>query len=146
MTHLSWLLVDDSTIFPPKSYTVNFESTFLYRALLKTIRLQADCSRNSDFIAVHLCLYPITSFRIKSKNVLLLHALRVEINFKKLTLSMNLTIYWQFKGSFGYLNFKLWLQLLGWFYSNKIYTFKFSNVRAVEWALVQTVWSVRNLW
>ena len=29
-----------------------------------------------------------------------------------------------------FLNFKLRLQLLGWFYSNKIYIFEFSNIRA----------------
>ena len=46
----------------------------------------------------------------------------------------------------NFLNFKLWSQLLGWFYSKKICIFEFSNIRADEWGvkLTSTIISVLN--
>ena len=79
----SWLIIRDSTIFHPKSYTVNF----LFGTSWQTALDRLPKKPWFQLTAVHLCLYPVTSFCIKSKNVLLIHAPRVGINSIKNSLS-----------------------------------------------------------
>ena len=97
----SWLIIRDSTIFLPKSYTVNF----LFGASWQTALDRLFKKPWFHLTAVHFCLYPVTSFCIKSKIVLLTHALRVGINFIKNSLFSkeffnSCFVFWKFYANF----------------------------------------------